>query len=435
MEETGLHLRGQPILNDTEQNHMSMFTIHLQPFFALFASARRVCTGVGVMAAPVLLAVSGPVMAIQQCVSALPAGSFFIQERQAEFLAASYPFLSTYESERLAQENYEELIRTVEAYPEVVVFPIHVADTVSVAVTGKLANKIAQASVESSIAVIYPDIGEPYRSVFAQIISGIEEKAKGRVSNIPVGPNVDVTELNDSLRRQATKVVIALGRQGVKVASALDNNIGVVAGGVLMGPENPEARNLQVNSLSPDPELLFSRLKEMMPKVRRIFAVYDPRQNAWMMHLAKEAALAKGLDLVLYEAQDLRGAMLAYQEIMDEVDNGKDALWLPQDSTTVEDSTVLPMVLKESWDRNLAVFSSSFGHVRRGVLFSLYPNNVELGRYLAGSAMGILASGGSDASGVFPLREVLVAINLRTAKHLGLNVSRPKSFDMAFPEQ
>jgi putative ABC transport system substrate-binding protein len=92
-------------------------------------------------------------------------------------------------------------------------------------------------------------------------------------------------------------------------------------------------------------------------------------------------------------------------------------------------------VLKESWDNNLAVFSSSFGHVRRGVLFSLYPNNVELGRHLAGSALGMIASGGSEVSSMLPLREVLIAINLRTAKHLGLTISRPQSFDMAFPEQ
>jgi len=81
------------------------------------------------------------------------------------------------------------------------------------------------------------------------------------------------------------------------------------------------------------------------------------------------------------------------------------------------------------------VFSSSFGHVRRGVLFSLYPNNVEMGRRLAGSALGFLASGDHGVRGMIPLREVLMAVNLRTAKHLGLNPGRSQGFDMAFPEQ
>jgi putative ABC transport system substrate-binding protein len=315
----------------------------------------------------------------------------------------------------------------------VVVFPVKVAGPVDTTASRRIANKLAQTS-SGGIAVIYPDIGEPYRSIFAQIIDGIEEKAKGRVANFAVGPNVDVGELNSSLLRQDTRVVIALGRQGVKIATALEGNFGVVAGGVLMAPDS-EMRNLQVNSLSPDPALLFARLKGMMPKVRRVFTVYDPRQNEWMMRLAKEAALAQGLELVAHEAQDLRGAMHAYQEIVAASDKSQDALWLPQDSTTVEESTVLPMVLKESWDNNLTVFSSSFGHVRRGVLFSLYPNNVELGRHLAGSALGLMASGNSEVSSVLPLRDVLMAINLRTAKHLGINPGRPESFDMAFPEQ
>lgn len=286
----------------------------------------------------------------------------------------------------------------------------------------------------ASIAVIYPDIGEPYRSVFAQIITGIESKTKGRVTNFAVGANADVSELNSSLMQKDTKVVIALGRQGAKAASTLDSKIGVVVGGVLTA-SGSDARGRQVNSLSPDPSLLFARLKTMMPKTKRIFAVYDSQQNDWLIRLAKEGARAQGMELIVYPAQDLRSAMLAYQEILSTANPQHDALWLPHDPVTVEESTVLPMVLRESWNRNLAVFSSSFGHVKRGVLFSLYPNNVELGRHLADSALNFQATGENETSGMLPLREVLMAINLRTAQHLGINTGRPLTFDMAFPEQ
>jgi len=327
-----------------------------------------------------------------------------------------------------------ELIRSIESSSEVVVFPIWVAGPVTANGHSKLANKVAQAAGIGNIAVIYPDIGEPYLSVFKQIIGGIEDRAKGRVSSYAVGANSNVGELNDSLRRSDTKVVIALGRQGVKAASGLSGDIDVVVGGVLTPPESG-ARTLQVNTLSPDPALLFSRLKGMMPKARRIFTVYDPRQNEWLIELAKEGARTHGLELVTYPAQDLRSAMRAYQEIISTADSAHDALWLPQDSTTVEESSVLPLVLQESWAGNLAVFSSSFSHVKRGVLFSLYPDNVELGRHLAGDALGILASGNRGESEMSPLREVLMAVNLRTAKHLGVGTSRLQSFDMAFPEQ
>jgi putative ABC transport system substrate-binding protein len=386
------------------------------------------------LVASLLLIAAAPAWAIQKEPAALSYEAVSPEEDYSGATRAIAPYFSSFTSPQLEPEYPAEVMRAIEAYPEVVVFPIQVADSVDISAKRNLANKIAQVSGGGSIAVIYPDIGEPYRSVFTQIIDGIEAKAKGRVTNFAVGPNVDVGELNNSLRRQDARVVIALGRQGVKVASALNSNIGIVAGGVLTATEN-EVRKLQVNSLTPDPALLFSRLKGMMPKVRRVFTVYDPRQNAWMMRLAKEAARAQGLELIAYEAQDLRSAMLAYQKILADSDSSQDALWLPQDSTTVEDSTVLPMVLQESWSRSLAVFSSSFGHVKRGVLFSLYPNNVEMGRHLAGSALDFLASGENEASGMVPLREVLMAVNLRTAKHLGLNTGRTQNFDMAFPEQ
>ncbi|MDD2720792.1 MAG: ABC transporter substrate binding protein [Gallionella sp.] len=297
-----------------------------------------------------------------------------------------------------------------------------------------LDNKTVQLPGTGSIAVLYPDISEPYRSVFTQIIAGIQERTHGRVNEFAVQANADATELNANLRRKDTKVIIALGRQAARLTTALDNSFRVVVGGVLTTQES-RPRNLQVNVLCPDPALLFLRIKELMPKVRRIYTVYDPRVNSWLVRLAREAARAQNIELIAIEALDLRGAMTAYSKIMTESDNSRDALWLPQDPTTVEEGTVLPMVLQESWNRNLAVFSSNPGHVRQGVLFSLYPDNVELGRHLAESALAFLGNDSNDTDSLLPLREVLVSVNLRTAKHLGLNIGRAQHFDMVYPER
>jgi len=288
---------------------------------------------------------------------------------------------------------------------------------------------------EDTIAVIYPDIGEPYRDIFDEMIKGVEDKVGTQVTSYPVNSDTDIAKLKASLLHQKTRVVIALGRQGMKTATALDKDIQVVVGGVLTVPEN-EARGQPVITLSPDPALLFTRMKALMPMTKRIFVVYDPNFNGWLIKLAKDAASAQGLELMAYQAQDLRSAVRSYQEIFSAADGRSDVLWLPQDPTTVEDSSILPLVLQNSWNQGVAVFSSNFGHVRRGVLFSLYPDNEALGMSLAGLAEGILNSGGeSGKRGMMSLRDVQSAVNLRTAKHLGLNPVRLKNFDMTFPEQ
>ena len=285
------------------------------------------------------------------------------------------------------------------------------------------------------VAVIYPDVGEPYRAVFTRIIEGIEEQTRHKVTRFAVGTDASPQELSSEMRRLEIRVAIVLGRNGLKAASGLDREIGIVAGGVLSLPESP-ARVFSVHSLAPDPALLFARLKGLLPATRRVWVVYDARQNAWLIRLAREAAKAQGLELLTHEADDLRGALLKYQEILATADPKRDALWLPQDSTCIDEALVLPLVLQESWGRALAVFSSSVTHVKRGALFALYPNNAELGRRLGDAALSYLAAPAPAPRGVMPLKEVLFAVNVRTAGHLGINVaSQQQNFDLVFPER
>src|SRR5207253_2442276 len=88
--------------------------------------------------------------------------------------------------------------------------------------------KLADGSSTGAVAVIYPDIGEPYRSVFAKIVAGIEERTKSHVVTFPVGANFNARDISNELRRQDVRVVIVLGRHGLNVASALEPGVGII---------------------------------------------------------------------------------------------------------------------------------------------------------------------------------------------------------------
>lgn len=294
---------------------------------------------------------------------------------------------------------------------------------------------VAASQSPRGIAVVYPDVEEPYRRVFAKMLEGIEAQAKGPVTSLAIGSSQNPQEVANELRRQDVKVLIALGRNGVKVASSLERNVVVLIGGVVSVPE-AGTRNFVVSSLAPDPALLFSRLQGFTQALRRVFVVYDPAQNDWLVRLARQAAAARGIELVAYEAADLKAAMVHYQTIVAAMAPGRDALWLPMDTTTVQEATVLPLVLQEAWNRNLTVFSSNVAHVRRGALFALYPDNLEVGRSLADSALGYLSTGNPATPGMAPLKTALLAVNVRTAAHLGIDVARHQAtFDLVFPER
>jgi putative ABC transport system substrate-binding protein len=286
-----------------------------------------------------------------------------------------------------------------------------------------------------ALTVVYPDIGEPYRTVFTSIIEGIEDVAKTRVRSIAIPANTDPAELNSQLRQMGTKVVIALGQQGWKATANLDKDIALVVGCVLRTPDGGN-RTLIGISLTPDPAHLFARLKSLQPTVKRVHVVYSAQANDWLIKLARDAARAQGLELVAHEARDLSGAAKLYSTVFADAVSGRDAVWLPNDSKTVDENTILPLVLQESWARGVPIFSSNFAHVKKGALFALYPNNFELGRDLAsvaGSALGADA----EKRGFSLLQAVSVAVNLRTASHVGISIAshQQRSFTSVFPEQ
>lgn len=285
-----------------------------------------------------------------------------------------------------------------------------------------------------AVAVLYPDVGGAYRHVFAAMIDGIDERIHEKSIAMPVNAGLNPAALQAELRRQDVKMVIALGRTGIQAAASLPPDFKVLGGGVLSMPD-VDAGALPVRTLAPDPALLFARLKILQPRTRRIHVVYDPAQNSWLIRLAQRAAKTLGLELVVHEAADIKAAMQHYQALLAGMAPASDALWLAQDSVTVQDSIVLPLVLRSAWTANLTVFSSSVGHVRQGVLFALYPDSAAYGRQLGTLAQSMLAGAHVEA-GLAPLRELSSAVNMSTLNHLQLKPGSKalQDFDLTFPE-
>lgn len=281
------------------------------------------------------------------------------------------------------------------------------------------------------LSVLFPDLGAPYRGIFEDMVAGIEAQVRQPVRAWPVSSSQDLAELAAALKRNGTRVIVALGRQGLKAAAVTDSAIEVVVGGVSSVPGGERQFGI---CLTPDPALLFAQLKKLLPSTRRVVVVHDPQHNGWLMRLARESAQAQGLELLAFEARDLASAARLYESTFASAQRGRDAVWLPIDPTTVDEATILPMVLREAWNRHVAVFSSSLRHVSKGALFSLYPDNLELGRSL-GRLAGTLLAGQTPPRGVTPLRDVHAALNTRTASHLALSIDTrmQRAFRTIFP--
>lgn len=284
------------------------------------------------------------------------------------------------------------------------------------------------------IAVFYPDIKAPYRDVFLDIIEGIEEVAKDSIKLYDIGEKFDEKALRQSLERERIDVIIALGRRGLNAARGLSGEFDVIAGAVFLNPDEMSDLSGGI-SLNPDPEKLFKRLKELAPRVKHVSVVYNPQHSAWLIKRADRAAAEHGLSLNAVPAANLKKAASTYRDLIRSADNSQ-AIWLLQDSSIIDHRVLLAMILEKAWDKQFVVFSGNPGHVRKGALFSLYPNNLGMGRSLGSIAIN-RRQAGKIKDETLPVRDLLIAVNSRTAKRLDLRLRNAamREFDLVFPSR
>lgn len=289
---------------------------------------------------------------------------------------------------------------------------------------------------EPSVAVLYPEVRDPYRGVFLKIVRGIETELKRPVSQYLLKSDEDASQsIIERMKAGHIDVVISLGQAGLSAAKPISAVFPVVIGAVFVSP-GQDMQGISGISLTPDPEVLLDRLKALVPGAKEVTVIYDPKQKAWEVARAKSAATARGLALKALPAEDLRLSAQLVRDTLLEIKDHSIAIWLPQNNVAMDEAALLPVVLKEAWDKQFVVFSSNLDHVRKGALFSLYPDNFSMGRSLAVMARGRARNAPPQSASIEPLRDLLIAVNLRTAEHLGLNLApnAKLKFDLIFPQ-
>ncbi len=293
----------------------------------------------------------------------------------------------------------------------------------------------AHAADAATVAVIYPEVGKPYQDVIDSIIKGIRQQAGSSLAFYPLKAEAADKNLNPWLEQHKIKAVIALGKQGLEATNKLPNGIQRILGALLSPPPNNETSYAGGILLVPDPENIFTRIKQLSPKTRRVIVVHDPATNDWLIQLAKQSADKNGLELNALPAHDLREAATTYTQLQQQGLKESDLVWLLNDPNTVDQNTILPLLLKASWDDGFVVISNNPSHVKRGVLFALYPDYVRMGVSLGKLAAQAVA-GVNGHGTISTLVDLSIAVNIRTAEHLNLTYSQKEqeSFDLIFPE-
>lgn len=287
---------------------------------------------------------------------------------------------------------------------------------------------------QNNIAVIYPEVREPYLSIFKDIKAGIDQSLENPAKTIILTEDYTATSLENHLENYDINSVITLGTGAYKYAAEISTNRTVLSAAIFTRP-NGKPNKIPSISMIVSPESQLLQLKEIAPKTNMVHVVFNPEKHQWLIELARNFLENTGISLQATACNGLKECATAYQELVEsELLGNTDALWLLQGDKAISEKTVLSRILQQAWENSFIVFSANPSHVKRGALFATYPNNTELGERLGSS---IIKTPENGLNGIHPLSDLKIAFNARTAEHLKLNLTRSKtkSFDLVFPNR
>jgi putative tryptophan/tyrosine transport system substrate-binding protein len=284
------------------------------------------------------------------------------------------------------------------------------------------------ARAETRISVLYPDSATALLRLYQTIVAGMTQAGDVRLQSRAISDKDSFEDIKAWVTANQSHVTIVLGDLPPALTESLAATMPLIHGaGALNDSTQPGV------SLASSPAQMFSRLRQIKPDVERVFVVYKPQATGWLIEGGRAAARDQHLELVASACEDVQQAGAAFGRILQQARPGKDAIWLTLDPV-VPLNQLLPVLLRESWDKHLVLFSNNPVDVAKGALFALYPDYPTMGRQLAERAKRQVAKpsqGGPEAS-----EHLNGAFNTRTASHLGIMLGdqQRQAFDRIFPE-
>ncbi|MEE4379627.1 MAG: ABC transporter substrate binding protein [Candidatus Competibacteraceae bacterium] len=270
-------------------------------------------------------------------------------------------------------------------------------------------------AAERTALVMYPVAPPPYDAAFAQMIEGLTHSLDNPPHTLALPERYDLDEIRQwlSSHRKPDTTVVVLGQRALGVAEQLNSGLPLMVGGVTQLP-NQKIQAPGV-SLTIDTTLFLKMLKRLLPATRTVVVVYNAQQPG-LIPLLEEKAKQQSLNIELVAVSDAADAVRKLTRTFAAADPKSTALWFTRNTLSLNNELLFPFVLEETWKRRLPAFSETVAHTRRGLLFALYPDYVGIGEELG----NLIKDAPETPTGITFTRAAQLALNTRTARHLGL---------------
>ncbi|MGD9170606.1 MAG: hypothetical protein PVI97_11190 [Candidatus Thiodiazotropha sp.] len=284
---------------------------------------------------------------------------------------------------------------------------------------------------DRELLILYPEVANPYRKVYEQIIDGIRTSTKDDLHTLALAQDHDLDKLRHWLdsKKSTADALVVLGSRALKAASSLNHQLPLVAGAVDVLPGKDRIPGVSIRIHPAD---YLEHLRLLSPDSTKVVVFYKVHDEA-LIPLIETEARKRDIAVTLIPVKDVAGAIRNIATVLKDSDPRNTAIWFTRNVIELNTELLYPYILEESWNRHIPVFSAMISHTKRGFLFSLYPDYQGMGKALRHFIEQQIHKNTVLKTEFCPA--VKFALNIRTVQHLGLTPGDTtlKNVDLIFP--
>lgn len=256
---------------------------------------------------------------------------------------------------------------------------------------------------KKNIAILYPSSSIKTTALYKEIITGIATNTdQFTKTEIKITPS-NHSELKHKLRINSFSSIITLGNEALEFALSLRLTTPIITVGVLLNEKN---RALKGVSLSLDEDSLKKKLRLYLPKLKTVHIV-DKGNNVIFFSSNNKTSFFNRK-----KTTDTNKTIKHLWSVINTANPKTEAVWI---NGSIDPEFVYKLS-ERAWERNIILLSHNINHLDQGITFVFFPNFKGMGEK-SGQLLKQLKSNKQ----LEPLTTIYQGINIRTAKHLGID--------------
>lgn len=272
---------------------------------------------------------------------------------------------------------------------------------------------------EVRVFVLVSQEAPPFQAAVAGLKRALQTpELKPEIEVIPLRGDAEQAGAAVQRARQGqAQIIVTLGSLATQAAAREVREIPIVAGLILSADDLGKAPNATAVILEFSVETEFRWLQRLLPGEKNVAVLYNAAENQVRVDAAVRAA--KGLGLVL-NARKLESPK-ELPDALDALTNHADVIWGLADQVVLTPQTAQPILLFSMRNR-IPFVGLSENWVKAGALYALDRDYEDIGAQCGELAVKVLQGAPPSGLAAVPPRKVVYSINLRTARHMKLDI-------------